>query len=540
MRPFFAKLQQHYENNPNTWYIAIAVLGFLIYHHNLGFMPQRADEPTRTVVALEMLYTGQYWTPTIQGEWYYRKPPFYNWILVALMKITGSKSDFVMRLPSTVPLFLFAATLFFHAKKYMHHLTAFLAAAAFVTCGRMLIYASLLGHIDVFYSWITYIAFIVLVEYGRKGKWTQALIGSYLIHAIAFLCKGLPSVLFTGLSAIAIILLYKNWKYIFNWRHLLAFGLFCGVVGAYFWKYSQYNDLDGWIDQLWDQSAQRTALDDEKGLDDTLLGLITFPLTNFMHLAPWLLFFPLWFLKGFWQEVKSNTYLKAFGLIFIVNIPVYWLSPGYYPRYLFMLYPMVLVYSLYFAQKHVQSRWMQGFYLLFKVMLPLLVLAPMAAFFVEFQVEMLGLKVLLCVVLAAVPVLGFYYQKKLRLLWLVVALLALRLSFNFFVQEHRMQTGPEEKYMTDAIQAAQLTGDSPLHFYRTGLNHGALWYIEREKGQVIRNTEHPQPGDFFIISEHQRVHWPQDVPFEDRYNFKMKHSEEILFLIKVLESPSEL
>lgn len=65
----------------NIVYIIIFTLLIPALFINLGKMPLSSDEPTRSVVALEMNLSGNYVTPTINGDYYYNKPPLYNWIL---------------------------------------------------------------------------------------------------------------------------------------------------------------------------------------------------------------------------------------------------------------------------------------------------------------------------------------------------------------------------------------------------------------------------------------------------------------------------
>ena len=80
-------------------------------------LPLFADEPTRALVAIEMMFSDNYWVPTIQGEFYYNKPPLYNWIIAGLFTVTGSMSEFIFRLPSVIPLLLFGLTIFLWTKK---------------------------------------------------------------------------------------------------------------------------------------------------------------------------------------------------------------------------------------------------------------------------------------------------------------------------------------------------------------------------------------------------------------------------------------
>ncbi|TXC76910.1 ArnT family glycosyltransferase [Luteibaculum oceani] len=538
MKPgLIERLENHYRTHPNTWYLGIAILAFLVYHFRLGFLPLRADEPTRTVVALEMMLSGNYWTPTINGEWYYRKPPFYNWILIGLMQLTGSKSEFLLRLPSSVPLFLFAFTIFQHSKKYISHFAAFLAALMFVLCGRMLIYASFLGHIDIFYSWITYLGFIVLFEKGKQGKWLEALMYSYILHAIGFLCKGLPSVLFTGLSAIAIICLFSNWKKIFSWQHILSFLIFAGIISAYFSVYNQYNDLDGWVAQLWDQSAQRTVIDEDKQWWEGLVSIIKFPVDHLMHLAPFLLFIPVFFLKGFRTRIKESSFLKAFGLIFLVNIPVYWLSPGYYPRYLFMLYPIVFIFLGYYYTVHKNHKVIRGLEMFLGGILILLTLAPFAVLFVDFKVEQGFIKALLCFLIIGVGTFLYWRHGARRWLYLFVCLIGVRLAFNFFVMEHRYRFDRTVEYKEDAIAVAKLTAGSPLYLFpATPINHESTFYVEVERNEILRYHEGElNPGDYLIARYDVSHEYDENIALEEVAEMQIRYEKLRLKVFKAVK-----
>lgn len=530
-----SRLENHYRENPNVWYLGIALFAFLVYHFRLGFLPLRADEPTRTVVALEMMLSGNYWAPTINGEWYYRKPPFYNWILIGLMNLTGSKSEFLLRLPSSVPLFLFAYTIFQHSKKYISHFAAFLAAMMFVLCGRMLIYASFLGHIDIFYSWLTYLAFIVLFEKGKQGKWLQALMLSYVIHAVGFLCKGLPSILFTGLSAIAVICLFSNWKKVFSWQHILSFLVFVGIISGYFTVYSQYNDLDGWVAQLWDQSAQRTVIDEDKSWWEGLVSIVKFPVDHLMHLAPFLLFVPVFFLGGFKKLVRENDFLKVWGLIFIVNIPVYWLSPGYYPRYLFMLYPIVFIFLGYFYTVHNERKLVLALEKFLGVILVLVSVAPFAVFATDFKVDYALLKVIACFLIIATGTFFYWKHRARRWLYLFICLIGVRLAFNFFVMEHRIRFDRTLEYKEDAISVAQLTQGKPLYLYpTTPINHESTFYIEVERNEILKyNKEGFKPGDYMLARYDMSHEMDETLQLEEVAEMQIRYEKLRLKLFKV-------
>ena len=83
------------------------MLAFALLSH-LDHLPLKFEEPRRGVVAMEMEYSGNYIAPTINGEYYYNKPPIYNWLLVFLFKIFNSKEDWVLRVPTVLSFVLLA------------------------------------------------------------------------------------------------------------------------------------------------------------------------------------------------------------------------------------------------------------------------------------------------------------------------------------------------------------------------------------------------------------------------------------------------
>lgn len=104
-------------NHP--YYIWILVLLLLIpaLFINIGLMPLLSDEPTRAIVTLEMMVKGNYITPTINGEFYYNKPPLFNWILAGFAYLTGNLNEVIFRLPTVISLLLFALAIFLIGKK---------------------------------------------------------------------------------------------------------------------------------------------------------------------------------------------------------------------------------------------------------------------------------------------------------------------------------------------------------------------------------------------------------------------------------------
>ena len=133
------------------YYLFIYILLLIIpaFFLNLGILPFIHDEAIRANVTLEMIFSGNYIVPTINGEVYLNKPPFFNWILIVFTKITGSYHEFTFRLPVVLSLLLFAFTVYYTLRKDIGKEAAFLTALALLTCGRILFYDSFRGLIEI-------------------------------------------------------------------------------------------------------------------------------------------------------------------------------------------------------------------------------------------------------------------------------------------------------------------------------------------------------------------------------------------------------
>nr|GFC20802.1 hypothetical protein [Tanacetum cinerariifolium] len=103
---------------------------------NIGRMPLLVDEPIRALVALEMHYSGHFFQPTLQGLPYYNKPPLFNWLLIALFRLTGRQDEFILRLPTVAALLLYSGAIWRVLRPQLGSKTAFTVALAFATTGR--------------------------------------------------------------------------------------------------------------------------------------------------------------------------------------------------------------------------------------------------------------------------------------------------------------------------------------------------------------------------------------------------------------------
>lgn len=335
--------------------IVCTILLAIGYVSHLGYLPLSpvTDEPRRALVALEMMLSGDYITPTLNGDIYLNKPPLYNWIVIAYFKLFGNYSMFAFRLPVIVATLGMSFTVFYFTKKYTNLFIAFFTAFAYATNGRILIYDSLQGLIDTTFAWLVYVNFMLVFQYGEKEKYSKLFFITYCITAATFMMKGLPALVFQGFTLLTYFILKQKFTLLFKPAHFISFFILAAILGVYYYFYFSINDLEPAVlfTNLFYESSKRTVV--EFGFWLTILHFITFPLEMLYHFAPWTLFFLVFFQKNIRNLIRQHVFIQYSFWVFLANFIIYWSSPQVYARYLFMFLP--LLFSIFFyAYDHIR------------------------------------------------------------------------------------------------------------------------------------------------------------------------------------------
>ncbi len=454
--------------DPFTMWLLVAciVLTVPAFMLNLGVMPYNSDEPTRAIVTMEMIHSGNYITPTLTGEYYYNKPPLYNWILVPFLAPSGGATEWCLRLPMLISLYGLALSVFLFTRRWFGSYRGVLAALLFMTCGRVLFWDSLLGLIDMLYSWVTFLGFVVVINGVVEKQWRKMFLLSYFLAAAGFMLKGMPTVVFQGFTLITVLLATRNFRKFWSPWHGAGIALFVLVTGAYLLAYSRENSLQQYIEILWDQSSQRTAV--RKGFVDSLQHLVLFHPSMIYHFLPWSLGALLLFSESNRRKVsgwfritgsqpenhesnRQHLVLRLVVLVFCANVLVYWFSPATIPRYVLMLAPLTFIPALMLVQKPKH----------------------------------------LYIIIPSV----------------VIFLLVLRIAVNLFYVPVRAERIAEQRQKQDAIRIAERVGDNPLHIVgKSWIDHVTIIYIMTERGTPLKQ-------DFGIYST-ERMYLADERRFE--------------------------
>lgn len=523
--------------------LLLAVPALLI---NLGSQPVIDDEAIRALVAVEMIENGEYITPTIAGELYLKKPPLYNWLILISYKLMGSYDEWAVRMPMVVSLLVFTVLIFYYFRKELDARVAVLAALMFLTSGRILIYESLHGLIDITYSLIIFLFFMHIYRSFMQGKMVWLYLGGYLLIALAFLMKGLPSIVFLGITLLVLFISNRKFKLLFHWGHYLGVILFAAIVGGYYYLYFRNNGLplQEILDVILGESTRRTVI--RFGFWQTVLHILVYPFEVLYHFLPWSLLLILFFARGSFRLIRKQPFIRYISLVFLANIVIYWTSPEVFPRYILMLIPLMFgVFAFLFVKQREQSATISRVIeIVFGVLLCLLIPVGLAPVFAEVPLSELQRYIYSGFLLTSFGLLTYLYwaKKQQRLILVVMALLIARIGFDLIVIPTRVANSEEidgkemAKFLADESAGETLefwhnpeVDPDPYYGYRVS-SYRFNYYLVLNRKEVVNVTLSGDTTGLYIGKK--GLLWGEE--FEILQTFRPPGSPSDLVLFRIL------
>lgn len=192
--------------------VFLGVAVFFLYFYGLGAVGLIGpDEPRYAQVAREMLRTGDYVTPRLNGQAWMEKPPLYYWLAAASFRVFGV-TEWAARLPSALaaaaflPLFGWLVQRLYRGETAQYALLVLASSIGWIGFARgatpdMLFTAALAGALGLLGIW---------VWQGRDAL----LYAFYALLAIAVLAKGPTAILLSALVLAAYCLAAGEYRWL--------------------------------------------------------------------------------------------------------------------------------------------------------------------------------------------------------------------------------------------------------------------------------------------------------------------------------------
>lgn len=152
------------------------------------------DEAVFAEASKEMVRSGDWITPTYNGEVRYDKPILFYWLMSASYTLFG-ENEFAARFPSALAAFSLVLAVFFFVRYFRGERYALYAAITLTISGYFFAYshAAVTDMALTLLITLSLLSFYLSVSLGKKGWYVY---GFYLFSSLAFLTKGLIGIIF--------------------------------------------------------------------------------------------------------------------------------------------------------------------------------------------------------------------------------------------------------------------------------------------------------------------------------------------------------
>lgn len=464
------------------------VLIFPAYLINVKQLPLIPDESIRTLVALEMKLSGDYITPTLGGEFYFKKPPVYNWLIAGYMNLTGDYSELASRVPMLISLLLFSLTIFLITKKRYGFRTGFLAAMLYMLLPRITVYESLYGLIDLTYSWIVFVTFISIYHYFEKERYLTLFLVSYTLTALSFLLKGIPSIAYQGITLLLVFTLNQKFKKLFSWQHLVGVLPLVVILGVYYGVYYFVNgrQMGSLLNTLFHESADKSAI--AFGLWDILKHSASYTLQVFYSFIPatFVLFFL--FNKGALKYLKTDRFIAFLLYAFVGNYLIYMVSPISFMRYVLPHVALLIVaFVVLYQRTDPNNKLIRFFDRLFLIATYVICISPVVFLFIP-RLNFIDHRWLKIIVLSGgclAALIWLQKKRQYRLELFIIAILFFKLSFNLFIIPERVHENFKVEERERSLKAGELMCGKKAVVCSHSLITTTLYYLTAGKQELI-------------------------------------------------------
>lgn len=507
----------------SIWQLTFLLLAFGYLLH-LGTQPLYLEEPRRAFITMELLSNNNWIVPTLWGLPYYNKPPFFNWILIGSTVLLGGMNEWTLRLPTVLFTWLIAGLLYGIVRRPFGKKTAIYASLFWLCSSSIAFYFSMLAEIDLFFSLVVFSSTYAIYYFHQREQLWWLFSSVYTLTAVAFLSKGIPSVVFTGLSLLTFFIWKKQFWKLFHPSHFAGFGLFLLLISGYYYAYAKYADPLPFLENLWSESSDRAVWSNAAW--SFVSHLLLFPLDLLKEWIPALFVLPFLFRKDIGRQIRQHDLLFFSLLMLLANLLPYWLSPGTRMRYIYMLLPFGIILLTVLWQKNQATAiaWQKKTSnILCGIPVFLLPLGVLALPFIPdlaFLNYLIPLTVISFILLAGVAY-TFVKKPNLRVGLLLLSLALARIVFDLTILPQRADSSGAQRNQMLATEVHEIVGEAPLAIINDEkiFSYTATYYLNQLRGAPLIATYYPSyaTGCFYMSCADQL---PEDAVIHKTWEYE--------------------
>ena len=215
---------------------ALLALAFLWLAATAWLRPLAVPDEGRYVgVAWEMLHSGNWLVPTLDGLPYFHKPPLFYWLTAAALSVW--ESNLAARIAPWLGGCLAAAALFLFVRRWVVREVAVAALVALVTA-PLFFFGAQYSNLDMLVAGCiaaTILAFahVALLDPAAPGR-KRGLLVAYALAALGVLAKGLIGVVLPGMVLFLWLAWERRWMTMLRLLWLPGIALFLAIAAPWF------------------------------------------------------------------------------------------------------------------------------------------------------------------------------------------------------------------------------------------------------------------------------------------------------------------
>ncbi len=325
-----------------TAYFVVLIVWAGIYLPGLGTLDIEFNEGRRIMPAVAMLDTGNWQTPSLAGNEYFKKPPMINWLIASSFIINGERSEFAARLPSVFFVLVFVSVLVLMPSELLSLRARLMGAILFMTAygsidnGRQI-------EIDSVYACLTGIATVCWLNLWSRSRLSRfkLWIIPALTLGVGLLVKGPLILLFFYLMVLSVVIIEKKTRELFRYEHLAGIALMLMIFLSWAFFINSPRSPSQQMTSTWlNEIILRFNAEDVNVIlwGKRVLGAV-------MGFLPWLVFLPFFWNKK-WLSNIEEKHLKVFTacrLAFVMSFLIVNLMPGTKARYSYPIFCLAFV-----------------------------------------------------------------------------------------------------------------------------------------------------------------------------------------------------
>ena len=515
-------------------FIVLIILYTLSIFIGLGSynIQQNESGKWRALVALEMKYSGDFVTPTLNGENYFNKPPLFNYLLIPFVD-SENLLEFKLRAVNVFCIILLLLTSFLVFRKQLNKEQARFALLVFAFSPLLFFKSSMFLSLDPFFSLLIVILFYFNYVGFNNSKVLWMFVGGYLITALAFLTKGYPALFFQIASLLSLSLVFKKFKILISWKHFVGLFVFFAILGFYVLVYQSVNPGVDWLALLLGDVKYKLDIGIARNFENFVSfwgkSIIAFPV---------LFFIPLVLSKENLYFILKNKFDAYCTILFIIGCLPF-LFGDYYQQYILMLIPFIIIPIVRYLGSYtgIARKWVYSFLIFNIIVLIISILVN------HFSMAFTGIISSLIVVLFTVYL---FKPSKMFSIWLLFfgVLLIARPIFTYTTiwkdNEDYSNIKEDAENLINKIESKELF----LYPDRENINYATMYYLSYYYKNIISIDYTLVNNEHFFLSLEENIpsnaliidSIAQQISYKHPDPYGLYHKNSTLYLFKIKDS----